>query len=72
MIKKLMTLAALSAALLVATAAQAAIIYNGGGPNQAGGQTADAATSTPLAAESFNLIPNNNTITDVHWWGFVT
>jgi PEP-CTERM motif len=67
--KKLMILAAISATSLLATGAQAAVIYDGGAPNQVRAVYAEASTEVPEAAESFTLTAGANTIGDVHWWG---
>ncbi len=46
--------------------ASAAVIYDGGGPDQ-GGQI--YATGTASVAMSFTLAPGANVVTDAHWWG---
>lgn len=59
-----------AAILLAAASANAAQIYDNGGPNQYGGYTADTSfpTSTQIADE-FSLTAGNNTIGGIHWWG---
>lgn len=57
------------ACLLFATSAQGSIIYDNGTPHY--GQALFADTITPQwIADDFVLAPSENTITDIHWWGF--
>ena len=69
--KKLLTLAAISAASLVASAAHAAVIYDGGGPDQNTAYYAEASYPFTEAAKSFTLTVGANTVGDAHWWGAV-
>ena len=67
--KKLMMAAAISAASLLASGAQAVVIYDGGGPNQNDALFAETSFVDAEVAESFTLAAGANTIGDVHWWG---
>jgi hypothetical protein len=69
MMKKLMILAAISAASLAAIGAHAAVIYNGGGPDQSGRFLGEESYKFPAAAESFVLSTGANTVSGVSWWG---
>lgn len=60
---------AFAATFALATAslpASAAVIYNGGGPDQLGQIYATGAASVAM---SFTLAPGANVVTDAHWWG---
>jgi PEP-CTERM motif len=61
--------AALAAALLAAGHADAAVIFNNGGPNQTVVQFADTSYFFTEAADEFTLAAGSNVVSDVHWWG---
>jgi len=65
--KKLLIVAALATASLLAPAARAAVIYNGGPPNEVSASV--SAKGQQEAAESFTLSDGAHTLNDVHWWG---
>jgi hypothetical protein len=58
-----------AAAFLLALAsapASAAVVYNGGGPDQLGTLYAE---SPAMVAMSLTLAPGSSVVTDAHWWG---
>jgi len=60
---------AFSATLLAAGQANAAVIYDNGGPNQTVIQFADASYFFTEAADEFTLAGGRNVVSDVHWFG---
>lgn len=59
-------------ALIGAQQAPAAVIYDGGAPDQATVYYADRSYLYSEAGVPFTLTAGANTITDVHWWGACT
>jgi hypothetical protein len=54
---------------LVGVPAEAAVIFDGGAPDQYATFYGDTTYDFSEVAESFVLSGGSNTITDVHWWG---